>query len=175
MSRRYEDDFDEFVVASWPSLFRASFLLMGDYHLAEDLLQSALAKVYAVWPRVSHMEHPRSYTRAVLTHEAMAWWRRKSSAEIPVADWPDLTVAGHEESLTQAWVVWQALRRLPPRQRAVMVLRYYEDLSEAEIARTLGISAGSVKTHAHHAVRAMSSYLDPQVSDTSYKEPRREH
>ncbi|MEJ7742635.1 MAG: SigE family RNA polymerase sigma factor [Nocardioidaceae bacterium] len=167
MRGRDDLDFDEFVVASWPSLFRASVLLMGDYHLAEDVLQSALAKVYAVWPRVSKVEHPRSYTRTVLTNEAMSWWRRKSSKELPVADWSDAAVVGHEDSVTQASVVWQALRRLPPRQRAVIVLRYYEDLSEAEIARTLGISTGSVKSHAHHAIRAMSGHLGPEMQDTS--------
>jgi RNA polymerase sigma-70 factor (sigma-E family) len=160
MGSQYEADFDEFVVASWPSLFRMSFLLMGDYQLAEDVLQSALAKLYVAWPRVSMMEHPRSYTRKVLTNEAMAWWRRRSSSEQPVSDWPDAAVAGHEDSVTQARVVWQSLQRLPPRQRAVMVLRYYEDLSEAEIARTLGISTGSVKTHAHHAVRTLADHLD---------------
>ncbi|MBA2698911.1 MAG: SigE family RNA polymerase sigma factor [Nocardioidaceae bacterium] len=133
------------------------------------MLQSALAKVYAVWPRVSKVEHPRSYTRTVLTNEAMAWWRRKSSKELPVAACPDAAVVGHEESVTQASVVWEALRRLPPRQRAVIVLRYYEDLSEAEIARTLGISAGSVKSHAHHAIRAMGGHLGPQMQDTSYE------
>lgn len=169
MSRRDDLDFDGFVVASWPSLFRASFLLMGDYQLAEDALQSALAKVYVAWPRVSKVEHPRSYTRAVLTNEAMAWWRRRSSSEQPVAEWPDTSVTGHEEAVTQAQVVWQALQRLPPRQRAVMVLRYYEDLTEAEIAHTLDISTGSVKTHAHHAVRALSTHLGTQVQDSNVK------
>lgn len=169
MRRRDDAEFDEFVLAAWPSLFRASYLLMGDFHLAEDVLQSALAKVYAAWPRVSAVEHPRSYTRTVLTNEAMAWWRRKSSTETTLADWPEAPVMGHEESVVQASMVWQALCRLPPRQRAVIVLRYYEELSEVEIARTLGISTGSVKSHAHHAIRAMSGHLGPQMEDTSYE------
>lgn len=159
MGKRDDVDFDEFVGASWPSLFRTAYLLMGDYHLAEDVLQSALAKVYVVWTRVARMENPRSYTRTVVTNEALAWWRRRSSSEQPIAFWPEAAAAGHEEAVTQAHVVWQALQRLPPRQRAVIVLRYYEDLSEAEIASTLGISTGSVKTHAHHARRALGSSL----------------
>jgi len=167
VDRRRDADFDEFVQASWSSLFRASYLLMGDHQLAEDLLQTALAKLYVAWPRVSKVEHPRSYARTVLTNEAMTWWRRKSSSEVPVSEWPDTAVTGHDDAVAQAHVVWRALQQLPPQQRAVMVLRYYEDLTEAEIASTLGISTGSVKTHAHHATRAMGAHLSAPLDASS--------
>ncbi len=169
MSQVSDADFDEFVNASWPSLFRTSFLLMGDHQLAEGLLQTSLVKVYVAWSRVSKVEDPRAYARTVVTNSAMSWWRRRSATEVTTSFWPDTAVAGHEDSVTQAHVMWQALQQLPPRQRAVMVLRYYEDLSEAEIAKALDISTGSVKTHAHHAVRALARSLGTEAPNALRK------
>ena len=154
-----EADFDEFMNAQWGPQFRTAYLLTGDYQLAEDLLQTAFAKVFRSWSKVSRMGQPAAYTRKIVTNQALSWWRRRSSTEIPTQDITSGSHAGHEDRVTQASVVWAALATLPARQRAVMVLRYYEDLSEAEIADTLGISAGAVKSHASEARAALAQRL----------------
>ncbi len=158
--RRHDEEFDAFMTASWPSLYRTAVLLTGDAHLAEDLLQITMGKVYKSWSRVSRVEHPRSYARAILAHEATNWRRKRSSSELPAEIGPDRTsTPGHDEGIVQADWIWGALQQLTVRQRAVLVLRYYEDLTGAEIASALGISEGSVKAHAHHALRALESTL----------------
>lgn len=152
-------DFDEFMHAQWAPLFRTAYLLTGDYQLAEDLLQTAFAKVFLSWSKISKMGQPAAYTRKVVTNQAMSWWRRSSSSEVPTVDIEGGQHSGHEDSVTQASVVWAALAALPTRQRAVMVLRYYEDLSEVEIAETLNISVGSVKSHASAARATLAQRL----------------
>ena len=79
MGRRYDDEFDAFMTASWASMYRTALLLTGDAHLAEDLLQNTMGKVYKAWPRVSQVEHPRAYARTILANEATSWWRKRSS------------------------------------------------------------------------------------------------
>ena len=164
-------DFDEFMNATWAPLFRTAYLLTGDYHLAEDLLQTAFAKVFLSWPKVSTLEQPLAYTRKIVTNQAMSWWRRRSSSEVPTLDITDGLDVGHEDRVTQASVVWAALAALPSRQRAVMVLRYYEDLSEAEIADTLNMSTGSVKAHASAARAALAQRLGTLDHDVTNGEP----
>ena len=165
VARRHDEEFDEFMTSSWPSLYRTAVLMTGDVHLAEDLLQNAMGKVYKAWPRVSRVEHPRSYARAILANEVSSWWRKRSSSERPTELRADVSsIPGHDDQVAQADMVWRALRALSPRQRAVLVLRYYEDLSGSEIAAVLGISEGSVKAHTHHALRALEGTLtlDPE-------------
>jgi RNA polymerase sigma-70 factor (sigma-E family) len=152
-------DFDEFMSAHWASLFRTAYLLTGDYQLAEDLLQTAFAKAFLSWSKISKMGQPVAYTRKIVTNQAMSWWRRSSSSEVPTQDIPGEDRASHEDQVTQAIEVWAALASLPTRQRAVMVLRYYEDLTEAEIADTLGISTGSVKAYASAARARLAQRL----------------
>lgn len=169
MSKRHDDEFDAFITASWPSLFRSAVLIMGEHQLAEDLLQSTMTKVYRAWPRVSRVDHPRAYARTVMTNEAISWSRKRSSTEHPSQTWADVAVPGHEERVTQTEQVRQLLQELSPRQRAVVVLRYYEDMSEAEIAASLGISTGTVKSHAHHAMRSLERLLT--ADDPDHVEP----
>jgi RNA polymerase sigma-70 factor (sigma-E family) len=158
--RSHDEDFDAFMTASWGSLYRTAILMTGDAHLAEDLLQTTMGKVYKSWARVSRVEHPRSYARAILAHEAASWRRKRSSSELPSEIRPDTrSTPGHEDRVVQANWIWHALQQLPPRQRAVVVLRYYEDLTGAEIADALGISEGAVKAHAHQALRALEGTL----------------
>jgi RNA polymerase sigma-70 factor (sigma-E family) len=158
--RRHDGEFDEFMTASWPSLYRTAVLMTGDVHLAEDLLQNTMGKVYKAWPRVSRVEHPRSYARTILANEVSSWWRKRSSSEVPMVSRPDDTsTPGHDDRIAQADMMWQALHQLPARQRAVMVLRYYEDLNGAEIAAALGITEGAVKAHAHQALRSLEGTL----------------
>jgi RNA polymerase sigma-70 factor (ECF subfamily) len=158
--RRQDEEFDAFMTASWASLYRTAMLMTGDAHLAEDLLQNVMGKVYKAWPRVSKVEHPRAYARTVLANEASSWWRKRSSSEVPTETLPEKTASsGHEDRVVDTDVMWQALGQLPSRQRAVVVLRYYEDLSGAEIAAVLGISEGAVKSHAHRALRSLETAL----------------
>jgi RNA polymerase sigma-70 factor (sigma-E family) len=160
VSRHDDEEFDAFMTASWSSLYRVAVLMTGDTHLAEDMLQNAMGKVYKSWHRVSRVEHPRSYARAILANEVSTWWRRQSSAEIPVERWKETTsTPGPDDQVVEADRMWQALSTLPARQRAVVVLRYYEDLSGADIASVLGISEGTVKSHTHRALRALETAL----------------
>ena len=157
-TRRQDEEFDAFMTASWASLYRTAMLITGDVHLAEDLLQNAMGKVYKAWPRVSRVAHPRAYARTVLANEASSWWRTRSSSEVPTETLPEETAASsHDDRVVEADVMWQALGQLP--SRAVLVLRYYEDLSGAEIAAVLGISEGTVKSHAHRALRTLETTL----------------
>lgn len=164
-------DFDEFMSAQWAPLFRTAYLLTGDYQLAEDLLQTSFAKVFLSWSKISRMGQPAAYTRKIVTNQAMSWWRRSSSSEVPTLDIQGGHHVGHEDRVTQASVVWAVLATLPTKQRAVMVLRYYEDLSEAEIADTLNISPGSVKSHASAARATLAQRLGSLQHDSTNGEP----
>jgi RNA polymerase sigma-70 factor (sigma-E family) len=149
-----EDEFGAYVLARRRRLLRAAWLLTGDWHLAEDLLQTALAKAYLAWDRI---EDPDAYVRRVLVTTHATWWRRKWRGERPSADVPD--VAGHDphSDAELRHQIVNALRRLPRRQRAVVVLRYFEDLTEVETAAVLGCSVGTVKSQASRALASMRS------------------
>lgn len=148
-----------FVERQWAALYRTAFLLTGDHQRAEDVVQTALMKVYLAWPRVVSMSHPEAYARTVMVNQLTSWWRRKSSTESPVLTLVEPIQPAFDDRVVQARAMWAHVLALPPRQRAVVVLRYYEDRSEAEIAEILEISAGSVKTHAHHALASLRSRL----------------
>jgi RNA polymerase sigma-70 factor (sigma-E family) len=140
-----DDQFVEFVGARTTALRRTAFLLCGDWHHAEDLVQTALIKLFRAWPRVSDGGED-AYARQVLVRvaidESRRFWRReRAAAELPDSPAP-------EESPDLSLDVRQALAALPARQRAIVVLRYWEDLSVAEVARLLGCPQGTVKTQA---------------------------
>jgi RNA polymerase sigma-70 factor (sigma-E family) len=146
--RRQEDvsDFSEFVAARSAALFRTSFLVVGDYQLAQDLLQEALVKVYVAWPRLRDKTKAEPYARRTIVTTAISWRRRRSFHERPVAAVPDARSTDNTEQLAAHGQLWDRVRSLPPRQRAALVLRYYEDLSESETAALLGCSVGTVKS-----------------------------
>ena len=154
-----EDEFTGFVRAHHASLFRTAYLMTGDYQRAEDLLQTTLVRVYQRWPRISTMDRPLGYARRVLVSQSASWWRRRSSHESPMLLHDEPVWAGRVEEVAEHQRVWQAVLSLPPRQRAVTVLRYYEDLSEAEIAETLAMAPGTVKSHSHAATRRLAVLL----------------
>ncbi|MBX6749637.1 MAG: SigE family RNA polymerase sigma factor [Micromonosporaceae bacterium] len=120
-----DDDFRDFVRARSPALSRTAYLLTGDHHLAQDLLQSALAKTYQHWPRVRD-GNPEAYVRRALHNTYVSWWRRQPPTP-PMAEVSPATTDGTEAALRRITIL-QALRALTPRQRAVIVLRYFEDL-----------------------------------------------
>ena len=159
-----DERFTDFVRAHSGSLFRTAYLMTGDYQRAEDLLQTTLVRVYQRWPRVERMDWPVGYARKVLVSQASSWWRRRSSHESPTLIGDQPTRQDQMEEVAEHERVWQAVLTLPPRQRAVTVLRYYEDLSEAEIAETLSMAPGTVKSHAHAASRRLADLLGEPVS-----------
>ena len=142
-------DFEEFVVARRGSLLRTAYLLTGDPHDAEDLVQSALIKVVPKWARIK--DRPEGYVRQVLARESVNRWRGRRWREVTTDAVPE---ARHHLSTDSAdrIALLEDLRRLSPRQRAVLVLRYFDDLTEADTAEALGISVGTVKSHARDAL-----------------------
>jgi RNA polymerase sigma-70 factor (sigma-E family) len=151
-------DFDAFVESRSAALLRTAFLLTGERTLAEDLLQTALVKTWSAWRRV---DDPEPYTRRVLTTTYITWWRRRWRAELPSAE--PLELLHEENPADDREDLWAALGRLPRRQRAVVVLRYYEDLPEAQVAEVLGISVGTVKSQASKALARLR--IDPALAE----------
>jgi RNA polymerase sigma-70 factor (sigma-E family) len=162
MSRSPTDgEFTEFVHASWASLYRTAYLMLGDRSEAEDLVQTTLAKTYASWPKVRDVEAAPAYARTVLVNTAASWFRKKSwRNERPTATVPD---RAHETDPSDRPAVVDALSQLPPRQRAVIVLRYYEDLSVAQTASALGCSDGTVKSQTSDALNRLRDLLGDAV------------
>lgn len=159
MERVGSPSFEEFVAARSGALLRTSYLLTRDHALAEDLLQTALTKAFLAWSRIDG--DPESYVRRILVNTYATWWRRKWRGEQPTEELPDTGL--HDERLGESGDMWKALGRLPRRQRAVVVLRYFEDLTEAQAADLLGISIGTVKSQASKALAKLR--IDPSLSD----------
>lgn len=158
-------EFTEFVHAAWPGLYRTAYLMVGDHQLAEDLTQTALAKTYASWRKVREPAAAPAYARVVLANTAASWFRRRSwRNERPTATLPDSGVE-HDPSTRPAVV--DALGTLAPRQRAVVVLRYYDDLSVREVAHALGISEGTVKSQTSDALARLRAVLGDDVVPTT--------
>jgi len=149
--------FDAFVAARSGRLLRTAYLLTHDHALAEDLVQTALAKAWFAWSRIER-DNPEPYVRKIMVNTYASWWRRRWHHEIPSDELPETNPAAGPEYEGDLWL---ALQRLPRRQRAVIVLRYYEDLTEAETARILGTTIGTVKSQASKAVAKLR--LDPAL------------
>ncbi|MFJ7063859.1 SigE family RNA polymerase sigma factor [Streptomyces sp. NPDC101115] len=155
-----DDGFAAFAVGAWPRLVRTAQLLTGDFHEAEDLVQTTLAKVYGRWRRVPR-EEIDLYVRRALINNNLSRLRRKRVVHLLTPVLPESlrhASAGHAEAVEQRTALLAALADLPARQRAVMVLRYWEDLSESEIAAVLDCSIGTVKTHARRGLAALRSH-----------------
>ena len=163
MARTPSDaEFTELVEAAWPGLYRTAYLLVGEHQLAEDLVQTSLAKTYASWGKVREPAAAAGYARVVLANTASSWFRRRSwRNERPASELPELPGAASEPSDRPAII--EALRTLPPRQRAVVVLRYYADLSVRQVADALGITEGTVKSQTSHALTALRVRLGDDV------------
>ena len=159
-------DFTDFVHASWAGLYRTAMLLVGDRELAEDLTQTALAKTYAAWPRIDHRAAAPAYARRTLVNTAASWFRKKGwRNELPTEQVPELagTEVTEARDPSTRVAVMDALAQLPPRQRAVVVLRYYEDLSVEETADALGCSSGTVKSQTFEAFAKLRVLLGDAV------------
>jgi RNA polymerase sigma-70 factor (sigma-E family) len=162
-----EREFRDFVVARAAALHRTAYLLVGDWALAEDLVQTALAKTYLSWRRLDGLNAIEPYARRVLVNTAIAWWRRRWRGERPTATLPERPVSDDADLRAERDQVWQLIATLPGRQRAVLVLRYYEDLTEAETARLLAISVGTVKSQSARALRTLRERLGMPAKENS--------
>jgi RNA polymerase sigma-70 factor (sigma-E family) len=160
-----DDGFVEFVSARWTRLYRTACLLTANAAAAEDLVQNALERTYARWPRVSRMEAPEAYVRKQMVNEVISSRRRPDRRR----EWqpgvrpdvrPDLPSPPGDSGAANHVVMWALVCALPERQRAVVVLRYYEDLTEAETAVVLGCAVGAVKSQSDAAMRALHRGLD---------------
>ncbi|ADD45743.1 SigE family RNA polymerase sigma factor [Stackebrandtia nassauensis] len=146
--------FDEFVRARSASLLRAAFLLTGgDQHQAEDLVQSALARTLRAWSRLEREDNAEAYTRKTMYHLQVGWWRRRArERRANKLLHPQEIVADGADDVLRRLALKSVLRRLTPKQRAVLVLRFYEDLSVAETADVLECSPGTVKSQTAKAL-----------------------
>lgn len=160
MGHRDTAAFAEFAAARSGAMFRAAYLMVGDHALAEDLLQEALTKTYVAWPRLRDVNNAEAYTRKAITTTAISWWRRKSwQNERPRDDVPERDHACHGDDIAERDWMWRELQSLPPRQRAAIVLRYYEDLTEAQTAAALGCSVGTVKSQVFDGLKKLRQAL----------------
>lgn len=155
-----DERFSAFVRDRGGHHLRVTTLLTSETQTAEDLVQASLVKLYRVWPRLDTTTDPDAYLRRIIVNTSRSWWRARWRRETPVSEIPDTAAAPDcAESRATGLLVRQALAGLPDRQRAVLVLRYLEDLPEAEVATLLGCTAGTVKTHAHRGLRALRTLL----------------
>ena len=161
MNAEDERAFREFAAARLPSLLRFAHLLTADAATAEDVVQIALARTALAWHRIERRDDPTAYVRKAIATTAANHWRRKPWRERPVAEIPDRPAdADPHAAYDDRDAMWRALSALPPRQRAVLVLRYYSGLSEAEIAEELGCSRGTVKSQASKALARLRSSVE---------------
>ncbi|HEX7739125.1 MAG TPA: SigE family RNA polymerase sigma factor [Marmoricola sp.] len=158
--------YEEYAAAAWPNLYRVAYLLSGAHADAEDLAQQALVKVFRNWGRVSASDSPDAYVRRILTNTYLSSRRPlRLQREVITDRLPDTVVEPGTAAREQRLLLWPHVQALPPRQRAVVVLRYYEDLSEQQIADTLGCSTGTVKSNAHKALNTLRASLSESPAD----------
>lgn len=159
--------FEEFAATRMPGVLRFAAVLTGDLANAEDLAQEVLIRAYSRWDRIGGLDRPDLYVRKMMLNEYLSWHRR-SGRQIPVGA-GTLEPAGAAPDHAQQYVDREALLaelgKLSRRQRAVLVLRYYEDRGDAEIAEPLGCSAGTVRSHASRALAALRVDMSPRAAD----------
>ncbi|MFF5177322.1 SigE family RNA polymerase sigma factor [Micromonospora sp. NPDC000316] len=160
-----EEEFREFVAARSAALLRTAYLLTGDWATAEDLLQTALTKTYLAWKRLGGIEAVEPYARRVMVNTSTSWWRRRWHGERPTEVLPERAGVDEIEQQLDRDLLWRHLKELPNRQRAVLVLRYYEDMSEAQTAAILDISPGTVKSQASRALGTLRRRMGAAMPD----------
>ena len=155
-----DDGFDRFMAERWPRVLRSAFLLTGDQHDAEDLAQAAFERACAAWGRVRHADNPDAYLQRVLVNCHRSRFRKRRVAEHPLAAMPEglRLVGDHAQTHSDRDALLAALNDLAPRQPAVIVLRYYEDLTEAQTADVLQCSTGTVKSQTAKALARLREH-----------------
>jgi RNA polymerase sigma-70 factor (sigma-E family) len=152
VGRADDPAFREYVRARGRALLRTAYLLTGNLADAEDLVQSALAKTYLAWNRIEDRGAVDSYVRRAMINTQISWWRRRRLEEFPTDEIPDQAVTDFPAGSDLGDSLQRAIDRLPQRMRAAVMLRYYEDMTEAEVAEVLGVSVGTVKSTISRAV-----------------------
>ena len=164
MAARDRAAFAEFVAARSGALHRAAYLMVGDVGLAQDLVQEALTKTYVAWPRLRDPANAEAYTRKAITTTAITWFRKKSwYGEGPADVVPERAGGGHADQVAVRTSLMSALAQLPPRQRAAVVLRFYEDLSEAQTAAAMDCAIGTVKSQVSAGLAKLRTLLGDAV------------
>jgi RNA polymerase sigma-70 factor (sigma-E family) len=163
-------EFRDFMVGRWPGLVRLAYGLTGDQALAEDLAQTALARAYASWPRVRRADDPDAYVRRIVLNANRSRFRGRRVSELLTATPPDAGAADETGHRDDRSALMAALKTLPAGQRSVVVLRYWLDLTEAQVAATLGCSVGNVKSQASRALAKLR--LSPELADGELHEHR---
>ncbi|GAA2046900.1 SigE family RNA polymerase sigma factor [Catenulispora yoronensis] len=163
MKAAQEDSFREFVEGSWHRLLRTAYLLTGDHGAAEDLVQTALMRTYKRWGAIERGDAPEVYVRRVMVNLNISAWRRRRVVEHVVAEPPERPEPGGRGDYQEAHAVrdelWRTVLTMPPRMRTVFVLRYFEDLSEAEVAAVMGCAVGSVKSQVARGLARLRAEL----------------
>jgi RNA polymerase sigma-70 factor (sigma-E family) len=161
------NDFDAFVRTRQRSLLRSAYMLTGDQHLAEDLVQSALARTHQSWARLTDTANAEAYTRKVMYHLQVSWWRRNRVAESMTETSPEPRPTGgpgEATGLTNRMTIQSALLKLSAKQRAVLILRFFEDRTEVETADVLGVSVGTVKSQTAKALARLRA-VAPELAE----------
>ncbi|WP_235738490.1 SigE family RNA polymerase sigma factor [Nocardioides alcanivorans] len=152
-------EFSAWMTARQPALHRTAYLLAGDHHTAEDLVSATLAKVYLAWHRIERRDSVDGYARRVLVNEHNSLWRRPwKKREVTRDELPEQFGVHDHYDEGQRGELWSLVQQLPRKQRAVIVLRYYEELTETEIADALGVSPGTVKSQASRAMATLRTH-----------------
>jgi RNA polymerase sigma-70 factor (sigma-E family) len=159
--------FSEFAEACAPSLFRTAYLMVGDHQLAQDLVQEALVKTLIAWPRLHDHANLAAYTRRIIVTTAISWRRRRSFHERPSDHLPERVGDDPGEAVVTHDAVVSALLTVPPRQRAAIVLRYYQDLTEAQTAEVLGCSVGAVKSQVAAGLKRLRETLGASFEEAT--------
>jgi RNA polymerase sigma-70 factor (sigma-E family) len=157
--------FRDYVLTRGSALLRMATMLTGNRADAEDLVQAALAKTYLAWGKINDHAALDAYVRRAMVNTHISWWRRRRLEEFPTDELPDQAVADHARESDMAEVVRRALDRLPQRMRTAVMLRYFEDMTEPEIAAALGISLGTVKSTVSRAVAKLR--IDAELGEDS--------
>jgi RNA polymerase sigma-70 factor (sigma-E family) len=160
-----DDEFTDFVAAHGAQLLRTACLVTGDSHLGEDLVQTALAKAYGSWAKVQQADHPVAYVRRLMINTHLSWVRRLTNTERPLERFPDAGTGDHQTAHAESDEMRRALLRLSPRVRTAVVLRFFEDLSEADTAALMGCSRSTVNNHVTRGLSALRALLAPAGDD----------
>jgi RNA polymerase sigma-70 factor (sigma-E family) len=172
VSRNVDEEFSAFVAARLGALVRTAFLLTGNAGQAEDLVQTALTRTYVQWRRVGGQPTTEAYVRRAMVNTYTSWWRRHRGRESLVRDFVEgapTDLPDDLEAVLARSMLWPHLARLPRGQRAVVVLRYYEDLTEAQIAQALGISPGTVKSQCSKGLSNLRAALEHEAGQDAVR------
>jgi RNA polymerase sigma-70 factor (sigma-E family) len=161
VSNQRDDEFTDFVADHGARLLRTACLVTGDRHLGEDLVQTALAKAFGSWAKVQRADHPFAYVRQLMINTHLSWLRRLTNTERVVETFPDLASGDLQSTHADGDELRRALLTLSPRVRTAVVLRYFDDLSEADTAALMGCSRSTVNNHVTRGLAALRVLLAP--------------